>query len=83
MIGSLKMKKLFDLAKKNGDRVVLVGDPKQFSSISAGSLFKDLLDNKKINTFELTEVMRQKNKEIKNIITCQVSPRCTISKAIS
>ena len=69
MIGSLKMKKLFDLAKKNGDRVILVGDPKQFSSISAGSLFKDLLDNKKINTFELTEVMRQKNKEIKNIIT--------------
>ncbi len=68
MVGSIKMKKLYEIAKRNGDRVLLMGDPKQFAAISAGSLFKDLLDAKIINKFELTEIMRQKNVALKRIV---------------
>ena len=68
MVGSLKMQELFKVAEENDDRIVFVGDPKQFAAVSAGSLFKDLLDNDVINKLELTETMRQKNTDIKDII---------------
>ncbi|PTB87838.1 hypothetical protein C9925_01290, partial [cyanobacterium G8-9] len=68
MVGSLKMKELFDIAERNGDRIIFIGDDKQFAAISAGSMFKDLLDHGIINRYELTQIMRQENKDIIEII---------------
>jgi conjugative relaxase-like TrwC/TraI family protein len=42
MIGSLQMNALIENAKKNGDRMVSMGDTKQYQSISAGNIFNDM-----------------------------------------
>ena len=42
MLGSIQMNNLIENAKKNGDRIVFMGDTKQFRSISAGNIFNDM-----------------------------------------
>lgn len=42
MLGSIQMNELVKNAKKQGDRIVFMGDTKQFKSISAGNIFNDM-----------------------------------------
>lgn len=46
-------------AVKNETSIIFVGDIDQLPSISMGSVFRDMKDSGKINTYELTEVFRQ------------------------
>ena len=78
MVGSLQMEQLIHAAEKNGDRLILLGDPKQFSSISAGSIYSDML-NSGMPKAELTEIVRQKDKGLKKIINHIKNKRYTMA----
>ena len=60
MIGSLQMNELIENAKKNGDRLVFMGDTKQFKSISAGNIFKDM-QKWGTKTIKLSQALRQES----------------------
>lgn len=68
MVGSRQMHEIFKIAEKNNDKIVLIGDIKQFSSIAAGNIFEDL-QRFGANTIKLQEVMRQKTKHTKELIS--------------
>lgn len=53
-LGSLLMK-----AIKTGSIVLFVGDENQLQSVEYGNLLRDLINSGKIETYRLTEVMRQ------------------------
>lgn len=67
MIGSKNMKELLDMAKNAGARVILMGDTKQLKAVSAGKIFEDLKKNG-MHTIEMTDKVRQKNKEYKDLV---------------
>ena len=48
-------------------KIILVGDYNQLPSVASGEILKDLIESKKFNVIELTELYRQK--ENSNIIT--------------
>lgn len=58
MIGSFQMNEIIEVAKKNGDKVVFMGDTKQFESVNAGRAFKDM-QKFGMKTVYLDEVKRQ------------------------
>jgi conjugative relaxase-like TrwC/TraI family protein len=61
MASTKQMHSLFSLAHKSGARIFLVGDTKQHSGVEAGDSLAILEEHSSIPTFELTEVLRQKN----------------------
>ena len=67
MAGSLQIAQLMKVAKQNGDRVVFIGDTKQFSSIAAGDIFLDM-QKYGIHTVYMSETMRQKSDHAKGIV---------------
>ncbi len=58
MIGNKQMHRFVEEVKKQGAKLVLVGDPEQLQPINAGKPFKEMVDQ--INVVELTEIRRQK-----------------------
>lgn len=58
MVDSLLMARLLS-AVKNGALVILLGDPDQLPSVSAGNVLHDFIDCGVINTYRLKEVFRQ------------------------
>jgi hypothetical protein len=59
LISTKDTRRLFDLAKRNGNRVVLSGDYAQLSSIEAGDSFRLLEKEAGVKFAKLTEVRRQ------------------------
>lgn len=59
-VSSTEMRKLMDIAKKNGNRVILSGDYTQHSSVEAGDAFRLLEQQAGVKLARLTEVRRQK-----------------------
>ena len=59
LISSKDMRRLMDLAKKNGNRVILTGDYTQHSSVEAGDAFRLLEKEAGVKLARLTEVRRQ------------------------
>lgn len=59
LVSSKDMKAFFDIAKKNGNRVVLSGDYTQHASVEAGDAFRLLEKEAGIKLARLTEVRRQ------------------------
>jgi len=67
MMGSKEVKQLLDAAKQADARVVFCGDIKQLRSVEAGQMFKDM-QQKGMNTIEMTEKVRQKNMEYRQTV---------------
>ena len=59
LVSSGDMRKLFDIAKKQEARVLLVGDYRQHSSVEAGDAFRLLEKEAGIRYAELKEIRRQ------------------------
>jgi ATP-dependent exoDNAse (exonuclease V) alpha subunit len=53
------MRRLMDVAKKNGNRVILSGDYTQHSSVEAGDAFRLLEKEAGVKLARLTEIRRQ------------------------
>jgi len=67
MMGSKEVKQLIDAAKQANARVIFTGDTKQLASVEAGQIFKDM-QQKGMNTIEMTEKVRQKDIEYKKTV---------------
>lgn len=63
MVDSIKLSKLIESVQKNGDKLVLIGDIKQYASIGAGKIFEDLLKYG-ITRAYVTENKRQQTKQL-------------------
>jgi len=59
LVSSNDMRSIFDIAKKQEARVILVGDYRQHSSIEAGDSFRLLEKEAGIRYAEITEIRRQ------------------------
>lgn len=59
LISTKDMKRLFDVAKQNGNRVILSGDYTQHSSVEAGDSFRLLEKEAGVKLARLTEIRRQ------------------------
>jgi len=68
MLGSNQMNELVENAKKNGDRIVFMGDTKQFKSISAGNIFNDM-QKYGTKTVRLSQAMRFESELTKEATT--------------
>ncbi|MCK0473924.1 AAA family ATPase [Halalkalibacter sp. APA_J-10(15)] len=54
-----------------GDRLILVGDKEQLPPVSAGNVFKDIIESNAFPTIELKTVFRQKlHSTIQDLATC-------------
>ena len=58
-VSSKDMRNLFDIAKKQEARVILVGDYRQHSSVEAGDAFRLIENEAGIRYAQLTEIRRQ------------------------
>jgi len=67
LVGSKQIDKLIEKAKAENGRVVLVGDTKQFASISAGGIFHQL-QNHGMSTSNMSEALRQKTQILKDVV---------------
>lgn len=67
MIDSRKMQKLTDIAQQTNSKLVLMGDTKQFTSISAGAIFEQLQAKGAIDVAVMSESMRAKTAEMKEL----------------
>jgi conjugative relaxase-like TrwC/TraI family protein len=65
MLGTREMLKLFDIAKENRARVVLVGDKLQHRSVAAGAPLKLLEERAGLKPCQVTEIMRQSGDYLK------------------
>jgi conjugative relaxase-like TrwC/TraI family protein len=68
LISSVDMKRLFDVAKKGGNRVVLSGDYRQHASVEAGDAFRLLESEAGVKLAELKEIHRQTDPEYKKAV---------------
>jgi conjugative relaxase-like TrwC/TraI family protein len=60
LVSSVDMRRLMDVAKRNGNRVILSGDYTQHSSVEAGDAFRLLEKEAGVKLARLTEIHRQK-----------------------
>lgn len=67
MVGSKQMSKLLGVAQEIGSRVVLVGDVKQHTAVSAGKIFSDLQKNGMATT-RMNESIRQNKGEYREAV---------------
>lgn len=63
--------KLFDLAKKQNTRVILVGDVKQLGSVEAGAAFAQL-QGAGMEVAKLSEIVRQTNTATKDAVLASI-----------
>jgi len=60
-ISSKQMRDLSLLAERNKNRVILVGDPKQHTSVEAGDAFRAMIKYGNLQVCRLREIQRQKD----------------------
>ena len=60
LVSSNSMRRLFDLAERNGNRVILSGDRKQHGSVERGAVLRILESQAGIVSAEVKEIQRQK-----------------------
>ena len=68
MIGSIKLEKIIDIAKKEGSKIVLLGDKLQIPSMEQGKIFKDMQEKSNLEPVKLSTILRQKKKLYLDII---------------
>jgi len=67
-ISSKQMRDLCQLAEKNDNRVILVGDPKQHTSVEAGDAFRAMMKYGQLQVCRLQEIQRQKDPVYKEAV---------------
>ena len=67
LCSNMEVKKLLELSKKKDFRLLMLGDSKQQGGVEAGKPFV-LLQKHGMRTAKMTEVKRQKNKELLNAV---------------
>ncbi|BAF70794.1 MobF family relaxase [Nitratiruptor sp. SB155-2] len=67
LVGSRQIAKIIKIAKKNNDKVVFVGDVKQFKAIAAGDIFAEM-QRRGAETITLGETLRQKTEFTKEVV---------------
>jgi ATP-dependent exoDNAse (exonuclease V) alpha subunit len=68
MVGSKQMNDLIKASEKVNARLVFIGDTKQLQSISAGRMFQKLQETGAMKTVHMTETLRQKDEDYKQIV---------------
>lgn len=68
MVGSRLLSQLMKKAKEQNAQIVLIGDIKQFQSISAGTIFGDLQRSGAMDTVTMSEVKRQEEQTLINAV---------------
>ncbi|MFQ5480999.1 MAG: MobF family relaxase, partial [Thermodesulfobacteriota bacterium] len=68
MVGNRQMLEILEKAQENRAKVVLVGDVKQLQPIEAGRAFHVLQERRVLKTAHVTEIMRQKDRLLKEAI---------------
>lgn len=74
MTGSRDMHAILKRAKAEGSRVLLIGDTEQLQAISAGRMFKDLIQHG-MATVAMKQVVRQKDGTYKEIVQSIIGKR--------
>jgi conjugative relaxase-like TrwC/TraI family protein len=67
-VSSRQMRDLCQLAEKNDNRVILVGDPKQHTSVEAGDAFRAMMKYGHLQVCRLREIQRQKDPVYKEAV---------------
>jgi len=68
LVSSKDMRRLMDVAKRNGNRVILSGDYTQHSSVEAGDAFRLLEKEAGVRLARLTEIRRQTDPKYKKAV---------------
>ena len=68
LVSSVDMKRLFDVAERGGNRLVLFGDYRQHASVEAGDAFRLLESEAGVRLAELKEIRRQTDPEYKKAV---------------
>lgn len=68
LVSNRDMRRLFDVAEKNGNRVILSGDYKQHGSVAAGDSFRLLESEGGVRFAELKSIRRQKDPQYKKAV---------------
>ncbi|WP_022948662.1 MobF family relaxase [Methylohalobius crimeensis] len=67
MVSARDMRRLMRAVDQSGDRVILIGDPRQLSSVEAGSPFDQLLKSNSIKHAKIDEIQRQHDPRLREI----------------
>jgi len=67
MIGSKQMKELIEKAKETNSKIVLIGDTKQFQTLSAGGIFEQLQKDEVMQTSIMSESKRANTQIMKSL----------------
>jgi conjugative relaxase-like TrwC/TraI family protein len=67
MSGSRQIAEVMERTQFAGAKLVFVGDTKQFSPISAGRMFNEMLDRTVVDKAEMSEVMRARTDYMKSV----------------
>ncbi len=68
LISAIQMRDLCRLASTNGNRIILVGDTKQHSSVEAGDALRALQKFSRVPVFRLTQIRRQQSPEYRRAV---------------
>ena len=68
LVSMRQMAALFRLAEENGNRIILVGDTKQHSSVEAGDALRAILKYGEPLVANLTQIQRQKNESFRQAV---------------
>lgn len=68
MLDTIKMAKLFDIAEKNGAKVVSIGDPAQLPSVGAGTMYQRMEKTGQMSFAYARESLRQKTDMTKEAV---------------
>lgn len=82
MLGSKNFADIMRLADRYNAKIVLVGDKKQFLSISAGRMFSIMQEQGMVPIAKMTEVTRQKTDYTKEIVKLISESEGLISKSV-
>ena len=68
LLSASDMQRLLAKAEKAQARVVLVGDTQQLGSVEAGAAFRQIQEQGDTRVYELTEIVRQQNQNLKDAV---------------
>ena len=68
LVSVREMRDLCRLAARNGNRVLLVGDTKQHTSVEAGDALRCLQKYARVPVFRLTEIRRQQDPDYRKVV---------------
>lgn len=83
MVDNKTMKNLMDAAVMLNAKVILTGDRRQMLPVGAGNSYDNMIQNKKINYVEITDIIRQKDPVYLESVKRAVDEGSPIQKSLS